>query len=270
MTIGQLAAETGVRAGTLRMWESRHGFPQAERLPSGHRRYPQEEVERVLEVILARESGLSLSAAIERVQGTAEVPETSIYAGLRRRRPDLHPYPIPKRLLVAVSHAIEDECEAAAAPAVLVGSFQKEAFYRDAEPRWREFARTAELAVALADFDQPDARPGRPLEVPVARNHPLANEWAIVCDAPGFSACLAGRERHVAGQRIFEMLWSVEPGVVRDAVLLGLDLAKASLPAVGAMVPERLSEAPRPDPDAVSRATSVTNRMLAYVAAAAT
>jgi len=195
LTIGQLAAETGVRAGTLRMWESRHGFPQAERLPSGHRRYPQEEVERVLEVILARESGLSLSAAIERVQGTAEVPETSIYAGLRRRRPDLHPYPIPKRLLVAVSHAIEDECEAAAAPAVLVGSFQKEAFYRDAEPRWREFARTAELAVALADFDQPDARPGRPLEVPVARNHPLANEWAIVCDAPGFSACLAGAVR---------------------------------------------------------------------------
>ncbi len=58
--------------------------------------------------------------------------------------------------------------------------------------------------------------------------------------------------------------------MVRDAVLLGLDLAKASMPAVGAMVPERLSEAPRPDPDAVSRATSVTNRMLAYVAAAAT
>ena len=30
LSIGQLADATGVAAGTLRMWESRHGFPAAE------------------------------------------------------------------------------------------------------------------------------------------------------------------------------------------------------------------------------------------------
>jgi len=269
LTIGQLAERTGVQAGTLRMWEQRHGFPHAERLPSGHRRYAEGEVERVLEVVRARDAGLSLTAAVERLESApAPEPETSIYAGLRRRRPDLHPYPIPKRLLVAVSHAIEDECSAHGSRAVLVGSFQRESFYRDAEPRWREFARSAELAVALADFAAPAAPEGAPFEVPIGRDHPLANEWAIVCDAPGYSACLAGRERQVTGERVFEVLWSVEPDVVREAVRIGLDLATASFPGLAERVPERLSRPPDSDRDAVARATSVTNRILAYVAAA--
>jgi DNA-binding transcriptional MerR regulator len=261
LTIGQLAELTGVRPGTLRMWESRHGFPRAERLPSGHRRYATSEVERVLEVGRARHAGLSLAAAIERLDldGDPE-PATSIYAGLRRRRPDLHPYPVPKRLLVAVSHAIEDECSAHGARAVMVGSFQREAFYRQAEPRWREFSRSAELAVAMADFERPAAPAGGPLEVPIGGDHPLASEWAIVCDAPGFSACLAGRERQTAGERVFEVLWSVEPEVVRDAALIALELAKVRVPA-------RLSRPPDSDRGAVARATSVTNRILAYVAA---
>ena len=136
------------------MWETRHGFPEATRLPSGHRRYPDDEVERVLEVVRARDGGLSLAAAIERVANGGAKVAPSIYAGLRRQRPDLHPYPVPKRLLVPISHAIEDECSARGERAVFVGSFQRERFYRQAERRWRGFARTAEVAVALADFDQ--------------------------------------------------------------------------------------------------------------------
>ena len=268
LTIGQLAERTGVQPGTLRMWESRHGFPRAERLPSGHRRYAEDDVERVLEVVRARDAGLSLPAAVERLRAAGEPePETSIYAGLRRRRPDLHPYPIPKRLLVAVSHAIEDECSAHGSRAVLVGAFQRESFYRAAEPRWREFARSAELALALADFAAPAAPTGAPFEVPIGRDHPLASEWAIVCDAPGFSACLAGRERHVTGERVFEVLWSVEPQVVRDAVRIGLDLAIARMPELAERVPERLSRPPDSDRGAVANATAVTNRILAYVAA---
>lgn len=269
LTIGQLAQRTGVQTGTLRMWEARHGFPRAERLPSGHRRYSELEVERVLEVVRARDGGLSLTAAIERLApaGAGGQPETSIYAGLRRRRSELHPSPVPKRLLVAVSHAIEDESSAHGARALLMGSFQREEFYRAAEPRWREFSRSAELALAMADFDQPAFPPDGPVEVPIARDHPLASEWAIVCDAPGFSACLAGRERQVTGERVFEVLWSVEPEVVRDAALIGIELATARLPELAERVPERLSMPPDPDREAVARATSITNRILAYVAA---
>ncbi len=43
-----------------------------------------------------------------------------------------------KRTLIALSHAIEDECAARAERPLLFGSFQRERFYRDSEPRWRE------------------------------------------------------------------------------------------------------------------------------------
>ena len=46
LTIGELARRTGVAAHTLRMWETRYGFPQPLRRPSGHRRYD----ERVVDV----------------------------------------------------------------------------------------------------------------------------------------------------------------------------------------------------------------------------
>ena len=62
-SIGELATRTGVAEGTLRMWERRHAFPVAERLPSGHRRYRAEDVQRVAQVLREREAGLSVSAA---------------------------------------------------------------------------------------------------------------------------------------------------------------------------------------------------------------
>ena len=222
------------------MWETRHGFPRAERLPSGHRRYPREaEVERVLEVVArARRRPLAgrRGRAVRRRAGRG--PETSIYAGLRSRRPDLQPYPIPKRLLVAVSHAIEDECSARGERALLLGSFQRERFYREAEPRWREFARTAELAHRAGRLRAAGRAAGRPARgadrAATTRSRASGRSSAT---RPGFAACLAGRERQVTGERVFEMLWSVEPEVVREAARIGLDLAIARMPELAERVP---------------------------------
>lgn len=44
LSIGEVAAATGISAETLRMWERRYGRPEAVRLPSGHRRYGPEQV----------------------------------------------------------------------------------------------------------------------------------------------------------------------------------------------------------------------------------
>jgi MerR family transcriptional regulator, light-induced transcriptional regulator len=271
LTIGQLSERTGVQAGTLRMWEQRHGFPRASRLPSGHRRYPESEVERVTEVVRARDDGLSLPAAIRRVEEDSESSGVaSIFAGLRRRRPELTPYPVPKRLLIPISHAMEDECSARGGGAVLIGSFQRERFFRQAEPRWRSFSRTAELALVMGDFPQPRAPRDGPLEIPIDRGHPLSREWAIVCDGPGVSACLAGWQRpgrSSNGQRVFEMLWSVEPDVVRDAARIGVELASAQWPDLRERVPDWLWQQPQPDGSTIERATALTNRMVAYVSA---
>ena len=48
LTIGDLAERTGVSTGTLRMWETRYGFPVPQRRASGHRRYDEQVVDLAL------------------------------------------------------------------------------------------------------------------------------------------------------------------------------------------------------------------------------
>ena len=57
LSIGQLARFTGVGIHTLRAWEKRYGAPRSQRLSSGHRRFPKEEVLGLRAVSRALESG---------------------------------------------------------------------------------------------------------------------------------------------------------------------------------------------------------------------
>jgi len=44
LSIGDICSETGLSADVVRVWERRYGFPVPVRLPSGHRRYRQEDL----------------------------------------------------------------------------------------------------------------------------------------------------------------------------------------------------------------------------------
>jgi MerR family transcriptional regulator, light-induced transcriptional regulator len=272
ITIREVARETGVSEGTLRMWETRYGFPAPQRLPSGHRRYTNDDVVQVRQVARDRETGLSMKAAIDRALELASEPEVSIFAGLRRRRPDLQPYLMTKRTLIGLSHAIEDECAARAERPVLFASFQRERFWRRAEPRWRDLALTAHSAIVFADFDSarvPDDERA-PIELPIERGDPLGREWSLVCDAPEYSAFLAAWER--PGQdgvrddaRRFETIWSVEPQLVREAARISGGFVERSHPdLLGRFLP-RLRDTPPPSGDELRLVGALTNRMVAYV-----
>jgi DICT domain-containing protein len=272
LTIREMAARTGVAQGTLRMWETRYGFPVPQRLPSGHRRYPESQVALVQQVARDRAGGLTMRAAIERARRAEAVPEESIFAGLRRRRPDLVPYLLPKRTLIALSHAIEDECASRAERPVLFGSFQRERFYRDAEARWRELARTAQLAVVFADFAERRDPEGAPVEVPIDRSDPLGREWSLVCDAPEYAACLSaweppGQDRTRDRERRLETIWSVEPLVVREAARISKGIAERTAPDAVAAVGELLESSPPPSGEEFRLVSALTNRMVAYVGA---
>ena len=47
LSIGDICSETGLSADVVRVWERRYGFPVPIRLPSGHRRYRQEDLHRL-------------------------------------------------------------------------------------------------------------------------------------------------------------------------------------------------------------------------------
>jgi DICT domain-containing protein len=270
LTIREVARQTGVPEGTLRMWETRYGFPVPERLPSGHRRYSDDDVQRVRQVSRDREAGMSMPAAIERAQQIASEPEPSIFAGVRRRRPDLQPYLLAKRTLIGLSHAIEDECASLAERPVLFGSFQRERFYRDAEPRWRDLARTSASAVVFADFAEKRLPEGAPVELPIDRSDPLGREWSLICDAPGYAAFLAAWERPGQGgvpdiERRFETVWSVEPRLVREAARIAAGLVARTEPELLDPIVERLRHTPPPSADELRLVGALTNRMVAYV-----
>lgn len=269
LSISDVVARTGVAEGTLRMWERRHGFPVPHRLPSGHRRYSEDQVERVLRVVAGRAAGLSLSAAIERAQRDAASPAASLFAAIRRRRPDIEPRTISKPILGALSHAIEDESLSRAERPMLFASFQREHFYAQERERFEELSRGAAVAVVFADFARADVRDDAPAEIPVDRTHPLTREWTIVCDADHHAVCLAGWERPGSGRsetRLFETIWSVEPQVVRDASRICAAIAAEARPEVIDPVRARLDAEPTaPSDDQLRLATAITNRTLSYL-----
>jgi MerR family transcriptional regulator, light-induced transcriptional regulator len=271
LTIGQFVERTGVAEGTLRMWERRHGFPTPQRLPSGHRRYSEGDVELVARMALERSAGLSLAAAIARVQTRADASTSSVYAALRRQRPDLEPSILRKPALLALTHAIEDESLSRAEAPLLFASFQTERFYRQTQARWRELSRGATLTLAFADFDQLRTPRDSPAEIPVGRSQPLAREWTVVCCAADHAACLTAWEppalnRSPHRERVFESIWSVEPEVAWEAARICAGIAAAQSAALVEPVRQRLALAPgAPTPRQLRLAAAITSRTLSYL-----
>ncbi len=269
LSIGELARQTGVPFATLRSWEDRYGFPRPLRRPGGHRRYEPGDASLIREVLRLRASGLSLQAAIGQASArTAEIG-LSVFAALRRGHPGLAPQELSKATLLAITQAMEDECCARAEHAALFAGFQQERFYRQSSERWKEFTRTAAVAVIFADFGESSGPDASPLTVRVPGDAPLRREWFMVCAAPDCPALVSGWE--FPGQagvpdakRRFEVLWSVDPPVVRDAALICAQIARALSPGLGHHLDDLPDGAPPASAD-LHRAIGVFNRMASYL-----
>ena len=269
LTIGELAASTGLTPEQLRAWETRHGFPEPHRLRSGHRRYTAADVAAVRRVLSERDRGVRLEVAIAAARRAEQVEDTgSVYASLCARHPGLQTYTLTKSTLLALSWAIEDECVARANRAVLVGTFQRQRYFGHSARRWAELGRTARAAVAMADFDEhdDDAMPAR---VALPPDSPLLREWVVACDGPELAATLVawelpGQGEVPDGDRLFESVWSVDGQVARDAVELAAVVGAALDSGACRTVLGILEEAPPPQAQSARVATSVFNRMVAY------
>ena len=271
LSIGELAARTGVPPATLRSWESRHGFPQPRRVAAGQRRYSERDAELVEEVLRQRAAGLSLSAAIAQSAAGHRAVDESVFAVLRRRHPAVPPQTVRKTALLALTRAIEDEYCARAERAFLFASFQQERFFRQSEDRWNDLARTAEAALIFADFPATATASAAAAlgQVRVPAGSALRREWVLVCEARDYPVCLAAWEipgqREVRdGDRLFEVLWTLDPRAVRDAAAACARLAESFSPGLDVL--GRLPAKPAPSISAeLQRATPLLTRMAAYL-----
>lgn len=272
LSISEVAARSGLTVATLRTWEARYGLPRPVRSPAGQRRYRESDCALLADVVRRRDSGLSLPAAVAQAAADNELSsDRSIFAGLRRRHPHLRTHVLGKALLVSLSRALEDECAARAQRPVLIGCFQSGRFYQPSRRRWENLACTAERTVVFADFDRTCHRPGPLVEVPIAQDSSLRREWALVCDAADHPGCVVGWERLdqdncADSERMFEVVWSVDPQVVRSAARIGTSLAALTVPELPGQLDHRLAGKANPASADLQRASSLIERTLDYLA----
>lgn len=272
LAIKDVAERTGIAAGTIRMWEQRYGFPVPERTASGYRRYSPRDVEALRRVVALRHRGLSVGAAIARAQETDGVADRpSLFAAVASIEHGGRPQLLRKATLIALSRAIEHETLAHAAAPVLFAAFQRERFYRQAEPTYRRLALHADAAAVFADFGTLRHPEGAPVEVPVAAEEALGNEWAVVVDAPGYCACLVAWERPPAGpppadaDRTFEAIWTLDPRATRRAAQAAAQLAGRADPDLGERLEALLADRPLALEEPAHALTALSNRVLAYL-----
>src|SRR5919112_1438285 len=97
LAIRQVAEQTGLAAGTIRMWEQRYGFPDPARTASGYRMYSPDDIDLLRRVAAFRDRGLSVSAALERarsVGGPTDRP--SLFGAIMAHAP-VRAYTLRKR-----------------------------------------------------------------------------------------------------------------------------------------------------------------------------
>jgi DICT domain-containing protein len=267
LAIKDLAEQTGVAAGTIRMWEQRYGFPEPARTAGGYRIYTEQDVVTLRRAVAYRDRGLSVPAALERARSlTAATDRPSIFAAVTAGDAPVRPHRLHKPTLVAISRAIEEEALARAAGPVVIGAFQSERNYRAVEHRYRRLAHVADAVAVYATFsDVTIASDDEPAEFPVSGA--LGHEWAVIVDAPGYAACLVGWEPPdtTPGERVFEAVWTMDPSVVRRAAQVGVALAAASAPAWSERLLAMLSDRPLAVETPTPGLTALTNRMLAYL-----
>ena len=277
LSIKDVAASTGIAAGTIRMWEQRYGFPVPARSGAGYRLYAVDDVEALRRVLAFRGRGLSVPAAIERARETGGPSDhPSIYAAVAATDHGARPQTLKKSTLVALSRAIEHETLAQAASPVLFSAFQHEGFYRDVEPRYQRLSQFADAAVVFADFKAIRHPPRGPIEIPIASEDRLGNEWAVIVDAPGYAACLLAWEMPGAAQpggpndmnRRFEAIWTLDPRATRKAACVAARLTGHADPELGRHLEDLLGHRPLACDEPAPTLTALTNRMVAYLEAA--
>jgi MerR family transcriptional regulator, light-induced transcriptional regulator len=271
LAIKEVAARTGIAAGTIRMWEQRYGFPVPERTSAGYRVYSEDDVDALRRVLAYRERGLSVPAAVDRARSSdLATDRPSLYGVLASSDSPPPAQVLSKRTLIAVSRAIEDETISRAASPLVIAAFQSERNYRAVEHRYKAMARTADAVLVFADFAAQGGGGDAPDEVPLERGDGLGNEWAVVVDAPGYAACLLGWEQPQAQpvadlERRFEAMWTLDPRVVRRAAQVAVTLARRADADLGERIEALLAERPLAMEQPAPGLTAVTNRIVGYL-----
>ena len=174
LAIKDIAEQTGIAAGTIRMWEQRYGFPSPERTASGLPTLHRAETSR--RCVASRPTATAGSPsrrAIERArEACTETDRPSIYAAVALTRPRRAPAGPAQVDARRARRAIEHEAIARAAAPVLVGAFQHEASTARSSPATAGWPTAPTPRSSSPTSRRASKPPGGPVEIPIAAARP--------------------------------------------------------------------------------------------------
>ena len=167
----------------------------------------------------------------------------SLHEALRRRHPELTTRQVSKGTLVSTSHLIEELCATTAGGNVLVSGFQHGRNWSVERDRYLAMSDQTEVIAVFAGEEPPPAWETDHIGVRLRADDALTQEWFVLALGPELAVTLCGvderrqpepqafgRSLLEDSDRLFEVIWSLDPGIAADALEVVLEAIARSAP----------------------------------------
>ncbi|HEU0102369.1 MAG TPA: ATP-binding protein [Mycobacteriales bacterium] len=189
--------------------------------------------------------------------------EGSLFERLRAVRPDLQVLSVTKSTLVATSHLIETLVHDHQERCVLVSGFQHGRHWAAERDRYLALSTSNDMIAVFAGHDPLSELGTDHVGLRLRTGDSLAQEWFVLALGPGLAITLCGLDgdAHAAqlqpvreADRLFDVVWSVDPAVAEVAANVVVEALRRSAPDRVEAVAARLEVARSRQPSAAEAA----------------
>lgn len=222
-------------------------------------------------------AGLKVRAAGVEEPAVTRIPEQgrlavshSLFDRMRETDPGLRVMSVTKSTLVASSHLIETLVSEHDERCVLVSGFQHGRHWAAERDRYLDLASGNDIIAVFAGEEPRGAAGVDHLGLRLRTGDPLAQEWFVLALGPGLAVTLCGLDgdahvRHLApvreADRLFDVVWSVDPQVAQVAAAVVVEALRESAPERAAAA-EAMLAAAAARPPTIAEAARATEALL--------
>ncbi len=180
----------------------------------------------------------------------------------------LTPLRATKSTLVDISHSLEELVIADHLPAMIFTGFQRSSYWYKETARYLALAGIVHSISIFAGGMPPETPDSNYIHVNLSYNDTLRQEWFLLVLTKHFSALLCGRDRleevENEAERAFDTLWTFEPDLIQDLVLLLAKVIEHYRPERHQQLIEGLASFPPVQPEA-RYVTLLTSRVVNHL-----
>lgn len=165
---------------------------------------------------------------------SVNTPQISLFEMTERLLDDsVQPIQCSKMTLVHISHTLEDVVLTNRIPAMMFTGFQESSHWQKETERYQELATTAQQICIFAGKPLPDDQPSDVIQIELAGDDPLRQEWFVIILSDHFNVLLTGQDHIAPGEvaindmwRTFDTILSFDSNII-NTVLDELDVVIA-------------------------------------------